>query len=185
MKITSAFVAIAALAGMGVDAQSTCTTNAVRKEIRSLTSAEWTRTQTVMNSMNERGWIQWFAYIHTAYFNVIHNCEFFFPFHRRFLQEFENTGRRFDSNFALPYWDEVRDYANPAASTVLSSRFVGSNGVGSDHCVRDGLQGSATLTYPNSHCLRREYNNGNSINPFYSPEYIRSLLSRSTTMAQL
>ncbi|KAJ2615330.1 hypothetical protein H4S08_001294 [Coemansia sp. RSA 1365] len=185
MKITSAFIAIAALAGMGVEAQSTCTTNAVRKEIRSLTQAEWTRTQTVMNSMNERGWIQWFAYIHTAYFNVIHNCEFFFPFHRRFLQEFENTGRRFDANFALPYWDEVRDYANPAASTVLSASYTGTNGVGSDQCVRDGLQGATTLTYPNNHCLRRQYNNGNSINPFYSPEYIQSLLSRSTTMSQL
>ncbi|KAJ2527549.1 hypothetical protein GGH20_003021, partial [Coemansia sp. RSA 1937] len=135
--------------------------------------------------MQDYGWFQWFAYVHTANFNVIHNCEIFLPWHRRFLKDFENVGRQFTPTFALPYWDEVRDYANPAASTVLTTAYAGSNGVGSNRCVQNGLQNGWTMTYPSNHCLRRQYNNGNTINPMYSPEYIQSLLSRSKNMAQL
>ncbi|KAJ2343617.1 hypothetical protein GGF43_005655, partial [Coemansia sp. RSA 2618] len=185
MKLTSAFVALAALAISGSCADTVCTTNAARKEIRSLTPAQWSSTAATLQQMQSYGWFQWFAYIHTANFNIIHNCEIFFPFHRRFLKDFEDAGRQFSSNFALPYWDELRDYANPAASSVLTTAYVGSNGAGSDSCVANGLQGSWTMTYPKNHCLRRKYNNGNTINPIYSPEYIQSLLSRSTNMAQL
>ncbi|KAJ2162096.1 hypothetical protein GGF46_000971 [Coemansia sp. RSA 552] len=184
MKLTTALVALVALAGLG-DAQALCQSNAQRKEIRSLTSAEWTRTSTVAKQMQDNGWFQWFAYLHTANFGVIHNCEIFLPWHRRFLLDFEQVGRRFDPNFALPYWDEVRDYANPAASSVLTAAYAGGNGVGNDLCVANGLQASWTMTYPSGHCLRRQYNNNDKINPMYSPEYIQSLLSRSTKMSEL
>jgi len=41
------------------------------------------------------------------------------------------------------------------------------------------------MTYPNTHCLRRQFNNGSRINPWYSPEFILSRLLRDTTMATL
>ncbi|KAI9499971.1 hypothetical protein BX070DRAFT_182122, partial [Coemansia spiralis] len=156
-----------------------------RKELRSLSSAEWSRISAVLTQMQNYGWFQWYSYLHTNYFNVIHNCEMFFPFHRRFIRDFETTGQRFDPTFVLPYWDEVRDYANPAASAVLSAAYTGTNGQGSNSCVQNGLQRGWNMAYPNTHCLKRQYNNGNTINPMYSPEYIQSLLSRSTTMSQL
>ncbi|KAJ1772685.1 hypothetical protein IW140_002616 [Coemansia sp. RSA 1813] len=183
MKLTSAFVVLAAIAG--VDALTPCSRVATRKEVRSLSSAEWSTTSRVVTQMNNNGWFAWFAYLHTQNFNIIHNCEMFFPFHRRFIRDFEEVGQRFDSSFVLPYWDEVRDYANPSGSAVLSSSYLGGNGQSGSKCVTNGVQSSWTMTYPSNHCLNRQYNNGNTISPMYSPEYIQSLLTRSTKMSQL
>ncbi|KAJ2001595.1 hypothetical protein GGI04_000705 [Coemansia thaxteri] len=184
MKLTSAFIALAALVGAGVNAQSQCGSLAVRKEIRSLSPTEWNRFASVTRAMQNSGWFGWFAFIHTQNFGTIHGNEMFFPFHRRFIRDFESVGQMFDRNFALPYWDELRDYASPSSSAVLSSNFLGSNGR-DNSCVRDGVQNGWTLTYPNNHCLRRQYVNGDRINPWYSPEFIQSVLSRSTRMSQL
>ncbi|KAJ2090723.1 hypothetical protein GGI09_006107 [Coemansia sp. S100] len=184
MKITTAFIALAAIIGVGVDAQGVCGSNVIRKEVRRLTPAEWNSVSSVARSMNDAGWFGWFAYLHNQYFNVIHGNEFFFPWHRRFIRDFEIVGQTYDRNFALPYWDELRDFANPAASEVLSAKFLGTNGR-DDRCVRDGNQAGWTLTYPDRHCLRRQYNAGARINAWYSPEFIQSILSRSTRMSQL
>ncbi|KAJ2509470.1 hypothetical protein H4217_008328 [Coemansia sp. RSA 1939] len=183
MKLTSALVVLAAMAG--VEALTPCGSVATRKEIRSLSSSEWSRTASVLQQMNNYGWFAWFAYLHSNNFNVIHNCEMFFPFHRRFVRDFESVGQRFDASFAVPYWDEARDYANMAGSAVLSSSYLGGNGQSSNRCVTSGLQGSWSLGYPSAHCLQRQYNNGNSISPIYSPEYLQSILTRSTKMSQL
>ncbi|KAJ2792013.1 hypothetical protein GGI18_000719 [Coemansia linderi] len=184
MKITSAFIALAALIGAGVDAQANCQSNVVRKEIRSLSPTEWNRVTSVVRNMSNSGWLGWFAHIHNQYFGVIHGNEFFFPWHRRFIRDFESIAQSVDRGFVLPYWDELRDFANPAASEVMSAKFVGTNGQG-DGCVRDGNQAGTTLNYPSNHCLRRRYNAGNRINAWYSPEFIQSVLSRSTRMSQL
>ncbi|KAJ2380587.1 hypothetical protein GGI05_006260, partial [Coemansia sp. RSA 2603] len=183
MKLSSAFVALAACV-VGANAQA-CSSYVVRKEIRSLTPTEWSRTARVVNLLQQSGWFAWYAYLHTANFEIIHGCEVFFPFHRRFLRDFEKVGQQYDPQFFLPYWDEMRDYANPAASTVLSPNYIGTNGKGNDHCVQDGNVANWKMTYPNSHCLRRQYNNGSKINSWYSPEYVQSMLSRSANMAQL
>ncbi|KAJ2489202.1 hypothetical protein IWW37_004183 [Coemansia sp. RSA 2050] len=184
MKITTAFIALAALIGAGVDAQANCPSITVRKEVRSLSPTEWNTVSSVVRTMSNSGWLGWFAHIHNQYFGVIHGNEFFFPWHRRFVRDFESIAQQIDRNFALPYWDELRDFANPAASEVLSARLLGTNGQG-DGCVRDGNQAGLTLNYPNNHCLRRRYNAGNRINAWYSPEFIQSVLSRSTRMSQL
>ncbi|KAJ2874178.1 hypothetical protein GGH93_002620 [Coemansia aciculifera] len=184
MKITSAFIALAAIIGAGVNAQSNCQSMSVRKEVRSLSPDEWNRVSSVVRTMNNAGWLGWFAHIHNQYFNVIHGNEFFFPWHRRFIRDFESVAQQIDRNFVLPYWDELRDFANPAASEVMSAKFLGTNGQG-DGCVRDGNQAGLTLNYPSNHCLRRQYNGGNRINAWYSPEFIQSVLSRATRMSQL
>ncbi|KAJ1728194.1 hypothetical protein LPJ61_004167, partial [Coemansia biformis] len=185
MKLTSVFVAAAALAGLGAGQQTICTTNAYRQEVRSLSPAQWAMTTNVLTQMNNAGWVQWFASIHMQYFTTFHKCEFFFPVHRRLIRDFEEVGIRYNPTFALPYWDVMRDYANPAASTVLSPAYIGGNGAGANMCVTSGFQSGWNLTYPNTHCLSRRYSNGNTINPIYAPEYIQSILSRSTNMAQL
>ncbi|KAJ2770720.1 hypothetical protein IWQ56_002063, partial [Coemansia nantahalensis] len=186
MKLASALVAVAALAGLGAGQQDgSCTATAYRQEIRSLTPAQWSMTSAVVTQMNKDGWFQWFANIHQHYFRLFHKCEYFFPVHRRLIRDFEQTGLRYDPKFALPYWDTVRDYANPAASTVLSNAYIGANGAGTGQCVVGGLQASWSLGYPSPHCLGRQYNNGNTIKPIYSPEFIQSILTRSTNMTSL
>ncbi|KAJ2475138.1 hypothetical protein IWW47_006561, partial [Coemansia sp. RSA 2052] len=184
MKLSSAFIALAALVGAGVNAQSQCPSSGLRKEIRSLSPQEWGRVSGVVRAMQNGGWLGWFAYLHNQNFNTIHGNEFFFPWHRRFVRDFEMVAQQIDRNFVLPYWDVLRDYANPAGSAVLSGNYLGSNGQGGQ-CVRDGLQNGWTMSFPNNHCLRRQYNAGNRINAWYSPEYIQSVLSRSTRMSQL
>lgn len=186
MKLSAALTsAVAALALAGGVSGQKCQTLVARKELRSLSSNELARVSWVIRAMKESRWFIWFAYLHTANFNIIHNCEMFFPFHRRFIRDFEEVGQKFDKNFALPYWDELRDYSNPAASAVMSSRILGTNGKGGGSCVQDGNQKGWYMQYPNVHCLKRQYNGGNKINPWYSPEYIQSVLSRSHSMDQL
>ncbi|KAJ1901596.1 hypothetical protein LPJ66_000681 [Kickxella alabastrina] len=184
MKLTTALVTIAALVTVGANAQA-CSSNVVRKEVRSHTTAEWARVTKVVKLLQDSGWFTWFAYLHTANFGTIHGCEIFLPFHRRFLRDFESVGQMYDKQFALPYWDELRDYANPATSTVLSSSYLGGNGQGSDSCVANGIQANWSMGYPNKHCLRRNYNSGTKISAWYSPEFIQSLMSRSTKMSEL
>ncbi|KAJ2837648.1 hypothetical protein J3B02_006412, partial [Coemansia erecta] len=183
MKITTAFVTLAALVSIGANAQQ-CPSNVVRKEIRSLSSTEWSRVTRVVKLMQDSGWFTWFAYMHTSNFNIIHGCEIFLPWHRRFLRDFETVGQMYDSGFFMPYWDTLRDYANPAGSAVLSSKYIGTNGK-SNKCVTDGNQANWSMGYPSSHCLQRQYNNGQTISTWHSPEYIQSLMSRSTKMSQL
>ncbi|KAJ2318357.1 hypothetical protein GGI00_006606, partial [Coemansia sp. RSA 2681] len=116
MKLSSAFIALAALVGAGVNAQSQCPSNGLRKEIRSLSPQEWGRVSGVVRAMQNGGWLGWFAYLHNQNFNTIHGNEFFFPWHRRFIRDFEMVAQQIDRNFVLPYWDVLRDYANPAGS---------------------------------------------------------------------
>ncbi|KAJ2162095.1 hypothetical protein GGF46_000970 [Coemansia sp. RSA 552] len=191
MKFLSVITAAAAvgLTAIGVaDAQQNqprCSSVYTRKEILSLTSAEWNVYNSVTQAMQRDGWFQWFAYLHTLNFGPIHGNSQFLPFHRRFVHEWESAGRRYNTNFIQPYWDEMRDYRAPATSQVLTSSRVGGNGGGTNGCVTNGLQNGWQLTYPNNHCLRRTFSNNGNINPWYSPEYIASILQRATTMADI
>ncbi|KAJ2357250.1 hypothetical protein GGF43_001575 [Coemansia sp. RSA 2618] len=154
-----------------------------RKEVRDLTSSEWETVTETFAKMQKLGWITFFASIHEVFFPVIHGMSQFLPFHRRFVRYFEIEAQKINPDFALPYWNEFPDYRNAASSEVLSDKYLGGNGQGDDHCVMDGAQAKWTMTYPEEHCLRREFNDGDSIKPWYSPEYIRSIMERSNTMA--
>ncbi|KAI7826312.1 hypothetical protein BX661DRAFT_183777 [Kickxella alabastrina] len=157
-------------------AQGGCSRIVTRRDITSLSPQEWNQVSSVLRRMNDDGWFRYFADIHNREFGNIHGNDHFFPFHRRFLLDFEEIGQRYDPNFAVPYWDELRDSRNPAASPVLSSRFIGGNSFG--QCLREGLQSGWTMTYPNGHCLTRNYDRGNQMQPWYSPEYIYSVMQR-------
>ncbi|KAJ1800926.1 hypothetical protein LPJ59_000716 [Coemansia sp. RSA 2399] len=130
--------------------------------------------------MQADGWFTRFADIHNREFRNIHGNDNFYPFHRRFLRDFEEVAQGYDPSFAVPYWDELRDSRSPAASGVLSSRLLGGNGFGS--CVRDGLQAGWTMGFPNSHCLTRQYDQGSQMQSWYSPEYIYSIMQRYNDM---
>ncbi|KAJ2507109.1 hypothetical protein IWW47_001265 [Coemansia sp. RSA 2052] len=145
-----------------------------------LSPQEWNQMAWVLQRMQNDGWFRIFADIHNREFNNIHGNDNFFPWHRRFLRDFEEVGQRYDPNFAMPYWDELRDSRNPAGSPVLSDRLLGGNGFGG--CVRDGLQQGWTMSFPRSHCLVRSYDRGGQMQSWYSPEFIFSTMQRYNDM---
>ncbi|KAJ1675874.1 hypothetical protein EV182_000406 [Spiromyces aspiralis] len=181
-------IALASLAASPAEAQQQqppCSSTYVRKEVRTLSRAEWSALADSLSRMNNDGWFAWFSYIHTSNFGTIHGNSMFMPFHRMFIQQFESVGRQwYNANFAIPYWDSARDYQAPQNSAVLTSNYIGGNGSGQNSCVSNGLENGWTLTYPNRHCLQRAFNgNSGTIQPWYAPETILSILQRDSTMA--
>ncbi|KAJ2406777.1 hypothetical protein GGF41_006885, partial [Coemansia sp. RSA 2531] len=116
-------------------AQSGCSHIVTRRDIMTLSPQEWDQMASVLQRMQNDGWFRYFSEIHNREFNNIHGNDNFFPWHRRFLRDFEEAGQRYDPDFAVPFWDELRDSRNPAGSPVLTDRRVGGNGFGG--CVRD------------------------------------------------
>ncbi|KAJ3083451.1 hypothetical protein HK102_001062, partial [Quaeritorhiza haematococci] len=94
------------------------------------------------------------------------------PWHRKYLLDFENALREIDPNVVLPYWDEERDANDPFGSNLFTDKGFGSS-AGIGNCVPDGpftssnfqltyigLQNKLTfeITYKRSpHCLTRGF----------------------------
>ncbi|KAJ1965551.1 hypothetical protein GGI12_000692 [Dipsacomyces acuminosporus] len=153
-----------------------CSQTIVRKEIRSLSPDEWNIYKNAVTAAQRDGWNNWFGYTHNMVADAIHSSAKFNTFHRAFLRDYENVLRRYDQRVAIPYWNALVDYQSPDRSAVLGSQYLGSNGDESTSCVRDGIASTWNPAYPNVHCLKRKYNNGKSISPWYSPEYMTSIL---------
>lgn len=67
---------------------------------------------------------------------VAHMTPSFFPWHRKFLLEFERALQKVDSGVCVPYWDWTVD-RTPAAS-LWAEDFLGGNGRRSDRRVTTG-----------------------------------------------
>ncbi|KAJ1647513.1 hypothetical protein J3B02_002042 [Coemansia erecta] len=161
---------------VSAQAPQRCTEIRIRRSAHSLTPSEWQRIHTVVDRLHSQGQFERFASSHQTVFNDVHGKSAFFPFHRRFVLEFENLGRRIDPQFTIPYWDTTRDYRDPASSPVLRNNTLGGNGQGANSCVMDGIQGSWDLGFPTRHCMQRRYSNGNNMKPWISPEVISSYI---------
>ncbi|KAJ2722425.1 hypothetical protein GGI07_003323 [Coemansia sp. Benny D115] len=153
-----------------------------RRSAHSLSASEWQRIRSVISQMHRQGHFERFAKSHETVFNDVHGTSAFFPFHRRFVLEFENLGRRIDPEFTVPYWDTTLDYRNPATSPVLRSGTLGGNGQGPDSCLPNGIQGNWQLGYPDRHCIRRRFNRGDSMSPWFSPEIISSYIQSDRSL---
>ncbi|OLY84569.1 Tyrosinase [Smittium mucronatum] len=167
-------VSLIALSLIGLANSQNCASISNRKELRTLTTDEWNVFSSTIQEMQKRGWLAWYGYIHTQYFGVIHGSDQFLPFHRRFILEFESTGRNINPQFSQHYWDSSIDFNKPADSPILSSSLMGGNGVKPNMCVMNGAQSGWTISYPVNRCLTRSYDGGDTINPYMSPESISS-----------
>ncbi|KAJ2713875.1 hypothetical protein H4R19_002035 [Coemansia spiralis] len=174
------------LASLGCAQQSLprCTSMRVRPNAANLSPQQWSAIANVMRRMNNDGWMSRFGASHDRLFSRVHGNTCFFPFHRRYVLEFENIARGYDPNFVVPYWDATESFRTPATDKLLSATALGTNGESSDHCVTNGIQSNTQVTYPDNHCLRRNFNNGNSIAPWYAPEIISSYIQADTSLAQ-
>ncbi|PVV03824.1 hypothetical protein BB560_001696 [Smittium megazygosporum] len=160
-----------------------CTRLVVRKEIRDLNRDEWNMIRSVLQKLQEDGNWAKVARIHTENFAVGHNFAILMPFHREIVRQFEIAGQKYDPNFFVPYWDAARDFQNPAGSAVFTPDFIGGNGdPNRDSCISTGFQRDWVLQFTQPHCLRRAFNGpNNTIKPWYSPEYMSSIIQTSSS----
>ncbi|KAJ2080591.1 hypothetical protein H4R24_002954 [Coemansia sp. RSA 988] len=183
MKLVISLVLAACASLTCAQGPQRCTSMRVRRNAASLSQQDWRSIANVLSQMHADGWMTRFGASHDRLFSRVHGNTCFFPFHRRYVLEFENIARTYDSNFVVPYWDATESFRNPAADSILGSTALGTNGQSGSGCLTNGIQANAQMTYPNQHCLRRVFDNGNSINSWYAPEIISSYIQTDTSLA--
>ncbi|RKP22903.1 hypothetical protein SYNPS1DRAFT_25166 [Syncephalis pseudoplumigaleata] len=113
-----------------------------------------------------------------------HGWPWFLTWHRAFIREFEASLQEVDPDIMLPYWDWSYDSQAPELSPVFRSGWFGGNGRPSDGCVADGHFASWRPAYPEPHCLRRKWNQGDTISAFHPPETLEVLVRNATHFEQ-
>jgi len=66
-------------------------------------------------------------------------------------------------------------------STVVTSAYMGGNGVGPQYCVQNGFVANWMCNYPSPHCLRRDFTYGGAL----SPEWVSSWMQSSETYCDI
>ncbi|MEV7193986.1 tyrosinase family protein [Streptomyces sp. NPDC093510] len=115
-----------------------------RRNQRSLGRAERRRFVDAVLKLKRRGEYDEFVRMHIDFYvsdgdkelRVAHMTPSFFPWHRRFLLEFERALQRLDAGVAVPYWDWTKD-RSPAAS-LWGADLMGGNGRREDRQVTTG-----------------------------------------------
>jgi len=133
-------------------ASPTCTSPRIRKELRDLSPTEWNAFTNAVVQLKQLGRYNAYITTHLTLAQVAHNGENFFPWHRRFIYDFETDILNLaGSNLTgLPYFDphESYDMFDPTAPYYVGS----SNG-----CIADGP--FAGITRINGQCVNRAYTN--------------------------
>ncbi|KAJ2372643.1 hypothetical protein IW150_004017 [Coemansia sp. RSA 2607] len=169
----------------GADALVACSDTIVRKEVRNLSTAEWSAyTGAVQAAFNDK-WIDWFGYLHDRIAMTIHGNSMFLVYHRALTRDYEKILRGYNPSVAVPYWNAMIDYQHPEQSVIFSADNLGGNGGDGSNCVSSGVPGTWKMSYPDSHCLCRKFSGGTTIPVWYSPEFITHVMQSSTTYAQL
>lgn len=120
----------------------------VRKNVRSLTSAEKEMFIEALLALKKKGrydeYVHWHHHVmkptvlpyepaDPQYRNGAHRGPNFLPWHREFLLQLESDLRAIDASLFLPFWDWTQDAASsPTASMLFQDDFMGGNGVEAD-----------------------------------------------------
>jgi tyrosinase len=115
-----------------------------RKNQRDLTRTEKKRLVDAILELKRSGRYDDFVDMHRQYYvtdaesrpRPAHMTPSFFPWHRRYLLEFEKALRAVDSRVSIPYWDWTRD--NTAGASLWADDFLGGNGRPGDRQVMTG-----------------------------------------------
>ena len=93
----------------------------------------------------------------------IHEADFFLPWHRWYILQYEDLLRRVDCKVTVPYWDWSAVAVDPWSSSMWNT---GDDGFGGDgvpnakYCVKDGPFRDPVWSYPSNNkrtCLRRSF----------------------------
>ncbi|MEZ0096152.1 tyrosinase family protein [Streptacidiphilus sp. EB129] len=155
-----------------------------RPEVRDLTLDQFRAFAAAVSELHAAGGTgnHYDQFVAVHYDNVpqAHGVPAFFPWHREFLRRFEVALQSIDPTVVLPYWDWTIDAADPAASVILTSDYFGGNGREEDQAVVDGPFANWTAAIPQTHPLRRQFDDGSRITPFYSAQNIEAILRKFT-----
>ncbi|KAG9097993.1 hypothetical protein FS749_004954 [Ceratobasidium sp. UAMH 11750] len=174
MKFFAVLLALPALLVSAVPTQKSvgaCKNPVVHVEWRSLTQAQRNSFHKAVKCLqtkasNVKGVSRFDRYpsVHDSVYGKVHYVAQFLPWHRWFLwlrrldlQDCGYTG-------PTPYWDWTIDSRKLSSSLIWhpTSGFGGNGNTRSQaHCVENGPYANFQLTYPNRHCLARQFNNGN------------------------
>ncbi|WP_405562023.1 tyrosinase family protein [Streptomyces sp. NBC_01180] len=115
-----------------------------RKNQKNLTASEKRRFVSAVLEVKRSGQYDDFVRTHGEYYvpdgsrgkRVAHMAPTFFPWHRRFVLEFERALQTVDPGVTVPYWDWTVD--NTPAAGLWGDDFLGGNGRSSDQQVMTG-----------------------------------------------
>ncbi len=129
-----------------------------RKNQATLSSQEKSRFVSAVLAIKASGVYDNFVMDHMNSMPNAHRGPAFLPWHREFLNRYEQELRNIDSSVTLPYWDWTVD--NSPSSSIWNNDFMGGNGRPSDGQVTSGAfafaTGNWTLT-SDGPALRRRF----------------------------
>ncbi|XP_028405884.1 uncharacterized protein LOC114528447 [Dendronephthya gigantea] len=140
----------------------------LRKEFLDMTTAERVRyINTVKKASKDPAYKERYEKLltlHRVIFDSnIHELEYFLPWHRWFILQYENLLREIDCHITVPYWDWSLTGADPLSSDVWNPgpHGFGGDGNGSRICVdtgpfREGVW--SLIQSAGGGCLRRQFN---------------------------
>jgi hypothetical protein len=123
-----------------------------RKEIRNLTSVELSYFNKNFVSLYNNTDFKNFVKLHSDLFPLIHNTPIFLPFHRLYLQEFED--RFMNNSFGVPWIDWGIDAKNVSGSIVFTSDYFGSND--QDGKIINSVFSNTSIAFPENEMLKRK-----------------------------
>lgn len=160
-----------------------CRTIETRKEIRDMTDAErntYINAIITLQSGSRPTRYDRLSQMHYNARGTAHGWAWFFSWHRAYLMEFQRLLRTVDSSIVIPYWDWSYDSQAPELAPIWQSDWYGGNGRSGDRCVTNGKFSNYRPYYPQTHCLQRQWDNGDRIYAYYSPQALRDLIDNST-----
>ncbi|MCX4966493.1 tyrosinase family protein [Streptomyces sp. NBC_00654] len=127
-----------------------------RKNQRDLTRTEKRRLVDAILRLKRSGRYDEFVVMHQEFYvsdtenrlRPAHMTPSFFPWHRRYLLEFERALQAVDPGVSVPYWDWTRD--NTPSSSLWAEDFLGGNGRAGDRQVTTGAFAYARGNWPTS-----------------------------------
>ncbi|KAK9760639.1 hypothetical protein K7432_015142 [Basidiobolus ranarum] len=155
----------------------------IRKEIRQLTTSERNAFINAVNTIKKNGRYDELVSIHLNYVPYAHSTPAFFPWHRTYIRMLELALQSVNPKVTLPYWDWTLDSQAPEYSPIW--KWFGGNGRRSDGCVVSGPFANWRAKLPQPHCLQREWDSGQKISAFWSPESINYFIKYSNGFDKL
>lgn len=141
------------LLALGVFGQ--CSNPVTRKEWRQLSDQEQSAYIDAVKQIKARpegpqsNPSQWnfdqFAKVHYDYQADNHSKAPFLPWHRIFIQRYEDALKSINQHIVLPYWDWTVDSQNPASSDIFKAFGLNGNPA-KDNCMTTGVAANWTVT---------------------------------------
>ncbi|ORX92522.1 Di-copper centre-containing protein, partial [Basidiobolus meristosporus CBS 931.73] len=175
---------LCAFSNLQVNAQA-CKTIYTRKEIREISRREWDDFVAAIKAIHSGPpptTYDKLVAVHLQYVPSAHSNPLFFPWHRRFMKEFEVALQKTNPNVIVPYWDWTIDSQAPEQSILFRPDYFGASG--DTECIVDGPFRNWNMAVPQAHCLKRRWNKGKQIGALYPPELLAKICAQSRSFQE-